>query len=60
MTAIYVERESHTSDARFSALTVKDKDDNQRVAGSDYPAPIADINQCRHNFSHNIYVIGMV
>ena len=47
MTAVYVERESHTTDARFSALTVKDKDDKQRVVGSDYPAPIADINHVR-------------
>lgn len=47
MTAIYVERESHTTDARFSALTVKDKDDKQRVTGSDYPVPIADINHVR-------------
>lgn len=47
MTAVYVERESHTSDARFSALTVKDKDDNQRVVGSDYALPSADINHVR-------------
>jgi hypothetical protein len=47
MTVIYVERESHTSDARFSALTVKDKDDNQRVIGSDYPLPSADVNHVR-------------
>lgn len=47
MTVIYVERESHTTDARFSALTVKDKDDKQRVAGSDYAVPIIDINHLR-------------
>lgn len=47
MTIIYVERESHTSDARFSALTIKDRDDNQRVIGSDYPLPSAEINHVR-------------
>lgn len=47
MTAIYVERESHTTDARFSSLTVKDREDRQRVVGSDYALPIADINHVR-------------
>lgn len=47
MTAIYVERESHTTDARFSSLTVKDREDRQRVVGSDYALPVADINHVR-------------
>jgi hypothetical protein len=47
MTAVYVERESDQTVARFVALTVKDTDDAQRVVGSDYCMPSLDINHLR-------------
>jgi hypothetical protein len=47
MTAVYVERESDQTVARFVALTVKDTNDAQRVVGSDYGLPILDINHLR-------------
>lgn len=59
MTAVYVERESHTSDARFSALTVKDVNDNQRVVGSDYCLPIADVNHVRLHEGRAFYAYKM-
>lgn len=59
MTVIYVERESHTSDARFSALTVKDKDDNQRVVGSDYSVPTVDVNHLRLHEGRAFYAYKM-
>lgn len=59
MTAVYVERESHTSDARFSALTVKDKDDNQRVVGSDYSLPTVDVNHLRLHEGRAFYAYKM-
>jgi len=47
MTAVYVERESDQTVARFVALTAKDTNDAQRVVGSDYGLPILDINHLR-------------
>ena len=47
MTAVYVERESDQTVARFVALTAKDTNDAQRVVGSDYCMPILDINHLR-------------
>jgi hypothetical protein len=47
MTAVYVERESDQTVARFVALTAKDTNDAQCVVGSDYGLPILDINHLR-------------
>lgn len=47
MTAVYVERESDQTVARFVAVTAKDSNDAQRVVGSDYGLPVLDINHLR-------------
>jgi hypothetical protein len=47
MTAVYVERESDQTVARFSALTVKDSTDKQRAIGSDYALPVIETNHLR-------------
>lgn len=47
MAILYVERESQPQKAQFVALTQKDKDGNQMVAGSDNALIMVDINHHR-------------
>lgn len=60
MAILYVERESQPQKAQFVALTQKDKDGNQMVAGSDNALIMVDINHHRLHegrafISWNIY-----
>ena len=47
MAVLYVERESQPQKAQFVALTQKDKDGNQMIAGSDNGLIMVDINHQR-------------
>lgn len=47
MAILYVERESQPQKAQFVALTQKDKDGNQMVAGSDNGIIVVDVNHHR-------------
>ena len=47
MAILYVERESQPQKAQFVALTQKDKDGNQMVAGSDNGLIVVDVNHHR-------------
>lgn len=47
MAILYVERESQPQKAQFVALTQKDKDGNQMIAGSDNGLIIVDVNHHR-------------